>query len=290
MNPKDSAPHDSRDDLGDRMKMYERHWCYGRPDPDAPTSERLTPGLPICVRIDGRAFHTFAAGLKRPYDPRLAALMVSTTRRLVEETNARVGYTQSDEISLVLMQESDESTPYFGGRVQKIVSMLAAVATAHFNRELPTFIREKADRMPLFDARVWNVPDEDEASNVLLWRELDAYKNGVSSLARCYFSHNELHNKGRSDMLQMLADKVDHRAYNRHLLGGTFVVRRMVKRPFTATELESLPTKHAARTNPDLVVTRKDFITLESLPPLIRLANRVGVLFHGEEPILTDHK
>mgnify|MGYP000685677543 CR=1 FL=1 len=227
MNPNDSAPPDSRDELGDRMKMYEHHWCYGRPNPDAPPSERLTPGLPVCVRIDGRAFHTFAVGLTRPYDTRLAALMVSTTRRLVEETNARVGYTQSDEISLVLMQESDESTPYFGGRVQKTVSMLAAVASAYFNRELPNFLPEKAHLMPLFDARVWNVPDEVEASNVLLWRELDAYKNGVSSLARCHFSHTALHDKGRSDMLQMLADKgVDPKVYARHLLGGTFVVRR----------------------------------------------------------------
>jgi hypothetical protein len=132
MNPNDPISPDSRDELGDRMKMYEHQWCYGRPNPDAPPSERLTPGLPVCVRIDGRAFHTFAAGLTRPYDTRLAALMVSTTRRLVEETNARVGYTQSDEISLVLMQESDESTPYFGGRVQKTVSMLAAVASAHY--------------------------------------------------------------------------------------------------------------------------------------------------------------
>lgn len=291
MNPTDSAPPDSRDELGDRMKMYERLWCYGRPEPitlpGAPPSERLTPGLPVCVRVDGRAFHTFAAGLERPYDPRLAALMVSTTRRLVEETNARVGYTQSDEISLVLMQESDESTPYFGGRVQKMVSMLAAVATAHFNRELPKYIPEKAHLMPMFDARVWNVPDEDEAANTLLWRELDAYKNGVASLARCHFSHAALNNKGRADMLQMLADKgVDIKVYARHLLGGTFVVRRTVARPFTAVDLEALPAKHAARTNPDLMVTRKDFVTMESLPPLIRLANRVGVLFHGEDPVL----
>lgn len=291
MNPTDTDPPDSRDELGDRMKMYERLWCYGRPEPitlpGAPLSERLTPGLPVCVRIDGRAFHTFASGLARPYDPRLAVLMVSTMRRLVEETNARVGYTQSDEISLVLMQESDESIPYFGGRVQKTVSVLAALATAHFNRGLPSLLPEKAHLMPMFDARVWNVPDEVEASNVLLWRELDAYKNGVASLARCHFSHSALNNKGRADMLQMLADKgVDITAYDRHLLGGTFVVRRTKVRPYTVVELDALPSKHAARTNPDLMVTRKDFVAMDSLPPLIRLANRVGVLFHGEDPIL----
>jgi tRNA(His) 5'-end guanylyltransferase len=293
MDPITPAAPGSPDELGDRMKMYERLWCYGRPEPitlpGAPPSERLTEGLPICVRIDGRAFHTFTAGLPRPYDPRLAALMVSTTRRLVEETNARVGYTQSDEISLVLMQDSGESTPYFGGRVQKMVSMLAAVATSHFNRELPKYLPEKVDLLPLFDARVWNVPNEVEASNVLLWRELDAYKNGVASLARCHFSDTDLNNKGRGDMLQMLADKgVDITVYDRHLLGGTFVARRMMECRFKAPELEALPAKHSARTNPDLVVIRKKLVTLEALPPLIRLSNRVEVLFHGEDPVLAD--
>ena len=266
----------SRDELGDRMKSYEHQG-----------QTYLVRDTPICIRIDGRAFHTFARGLERPMDPRLAALMVSTTRRLMEETHAVVGFTQSDEISLVLMRESPDAIPYFGGRLQKMVSILAAVASVHFNRELPKYIPEKAHLTPTFDARVWNVPDEDEAANTILWRELDAYKNGVSALAWCFFSHSDLQNKGRSDMLQMLADRgIDPAKYAHHLFNGTFLFRRTKSRPYTTTEMDKLPVRHAARTDPNLMVTRQDIVTMDALPPLIRMANRVGVLFQGEVPLL----
>jgi tRNA(His) 5'-end guanylyltransferase len=271
-----------KDDLGDRMKMYERLWSLNGP------VDYLDSSLPICIRIDGRAFHTFAAGLERPYDPRLAGLMVGTLRCLVEETNARVGITQSDEISLVLLPE-EGATPYFGAKVQKLVSVLASLATAYFNKHLAAALPEKADRMPMFDARVWNVPDEDEAANVILWRELDAYKNGVASLARCHFSHKELKDKGRADMIAMLAEKgVAMDQYPRHLSGGTFIVRRKVSRPFSTEEIDKLPPKHDARTNPNLMVERTDYVELDKLPPLIHLANRVGVLFHQEAPVLRE--
>jgi len=282
-----------QDDLGDRMKMYERDWASG--PPDRPHSDPrvalgyLDPTLPICVRLDGRAFHTFSMGLPRPYDPRLAALMVDTTRCLVDETNARVGFTQSDEITMVLLRESEEATPYFGGRVQKLTSVLASIASVHFNRELPNYLPEKADRQPVFDARVWNVPSEDEAANVILWRELDAYKNGIAALALCHFSAKALHGLGRADMIQMLEDKgVDLSAYPRHLYNGTYVVRRKVIRAFTTTEMDKLPEKHDARTNPNLMVERGDLFYLPGLPPLIRVANRVDVLFHGADHVMVE--
>lgn len=284
-----------QDDLGDRMKMYERDWANGPPICPGTTDPRhalgyLDPMLPICVRLDGRAFHSFTMDLPRPYDPRLAALMVDTTRCLVDETNARVGFTQSDEISLILLRESDEATPYFGGRIQKLTSVLASIASVHFNRELPNHLPEKANRQPVFDARVWNVPSEDEAANMILWRELDAYRNGVLAVAQCHFSHKALHGMGRSDMIQMLEDKgVDLSTYPRHLYNGTYIVRRKVIRAFTTTELDKLPEKHAARTNPNLMVERSDLFELTNLPPLIRVANRVEVLFHGADPIPVDN-
>ena len=86
---------DTKDSFGDRMKMYE----------GIEASRILMPGLPICVRLDGRAFHTFTRGLNRPYDERLSRMMIETTKRLVEDTHALIGYTQSDEISLILVNE-----------------------------------------------------------------------------------------------------------------------------------------------------------------------------------------
>src|SRR4051794_23880386 len=151
------------------------------------TEVRVMPGLPVLARLDGRAFHTFTRGLPRPFDPRLTALMVATTKALVGEFDARVGYTQSDEISLLWQQPSPNSQLPFGGRVLKLTSVLAATATAYFGRLLPDHLPEKRDAVPVFDGRVWNVPTQDEAANYFLWREHDATKNSLSMAAQHHF-------------------------------------------------------------------------------------------------------
>jgi hypothetical protein len=80
--------------LGDRMKWYEKRY-----------SHVVMPMIPVMARIDGRSFSKFTAGLARPYDERMSRLMIDTTKFLVEQTNARCGYTQSDEITLVWLAE-----------------------------------------------------------------------------------------------------------------------------------------------------------------------------------------
>ena len=77
--------------LGDRMKSYE----------SLSTSRKAFKGQPLVVRLDGKSFHTFTKGLARPFDQRLSSLMVETTKALVDRFQAKVGYTQSDEITLV---------------------------------------------------------------------------------------------------------------------------------------------------------------------------------------------
>lgn len=261
--------------LGDRMKRYEA----------AEAGRRLMPLLPAIARLDGRAFHSFVRGLDRPFDRRLSDLMIDTTAFLVRETNAAVGYTQSDEISLAWVPEEYDSQIFFDGRVQKMTSMLAAMCSAHFNRRLPAFLpAEHAERLPVFDCRVWNVPTLEEAANVFLWRELDATKNSISMAARTYYEHGELHDKSGAEMQEMLFQKgVNWAEYPAFFKRGTYVRRRKVSRPFTAEERESLPEKHAARGNPALVVERTGCGPID-LPPLATIENRAGVLFRGEQP------
>jgi hypothetical protein len=145
----------SDDPLGDRMKEYEM----------AEAGRRALPGLPTLARLDGKAFHTFTKGLERPYDGRLHALMDATTRHLVKESGALVGYTQSDEISLLFYAATPRAEPFLGGRFQKLTSILAAMATAFFNRQLAQALPEKAERLPIFDCRAWVVPSLEEAAN-----------------------------------------------------------------------------------------------------------------------------
>lgn len=264
------------DTLGDHMKELER----------VEAGRVLT--YPICIRLDGRSFSTFTRGLRRPYDQRLSMMMIDLTKALVDETNATLGYTQSDEISLVLTTPSDPTTQgYFGLRTQKIVSMTAAFATSWFTRNLDARIPERAGRAPLFDSRAWSVPSLTEAAATILWRELDARKNAITMAASEHFSVAELHGKTGTEKIEMLrADGTDFHAYPGFFRRGTFITRVAVSKPFTVEEIESLPPKHQARTNPNLMVTRHVLKELE-VPSLARVSNRAAVLFEGAEPIET---
>ena len=265
------------DDLGDRMKVYEM----------AEAGRYLMPNLPILIRIDGKAFHTFTKGLRRPYDVGLTNLMIDTTKYLVEQTNAAIGYTQSDEISLCLLPASI-GEQYLGGRVQKLCSILASMASAYFNHHLSRYIPEKAEELVVFDGRAWNVPSLVEASNVFLWRELDATKNAISMAASAYFSHKSLQGKKGSEMQEMLftLQGINFNDYPTSFKRGTYARRVSRSSKYSMKEIKSLPLLHKARTNPELVVTR-NIVEVIELPRLSTISNRVDALFNGE-PALID--
>jgi tRNA(His) guanylyltransferase len=146
-------------DLADRMQLYE----------EIGAGQRLIPNLPVCIRIDERAFHSWTRGLRRLYDERLHTLFDETTQFLVEASDAVIGYTQSDEISLILYNGGKpDSQVFFGGRLSKLTSVLASMATAKFNAFVPSILPEKQDRLACFDCRVWNVPTEQETVNCLI--------------------------------------------------------------------------------------------------------------------------
>jgi tRNA(His) 5'-end guanylyltransferase len=265
------------DALGDRMKMYEM----------AEAGRRLLPLLPAVARIDGRSFSSFTRGLRRPYDERLSHLMVDTVKYLVQETNAVCGYAQSDEITLVWYSPTLATQIFFDGRIQKMVSVLAGMTSSYFlyrlavDRVLPP---EYAARLPHFDCRVWSLPTLEEAANCLLWREWDATKNSISMAAQEHYSDRELLGKNSSEKQEMLFQKgVNWNDFPDLFKRGTFVQRRKVLRKFTTEEMDKLPPKHAARTNPDLVVERSE-VAVIPMPPFTRVVNRVGVIFRGEEP------
>jgi tRNA(His) guanylyltransferase len=202
------------DDLGERMKLYERIEC----------DRILIPRLPIYARIDGRCFSNFTRNMKRPYDEAMTRGMIEATRYLVEETHAIIGYTQSDEISLAWYFPEPKSEPLFGGKLHKLTSILAALATAKFNHDMRAYIR---DAFPVFDCRVFNLPNLDEAANAFLWRELDATKNAVSMAASAYFSPKQLHGKSGKEKQEMLFQHhgINFNDYPAFFKRGTFVRR-----------------------------------------------------------------
>lgn len=263
------------DSLGDRMKMYE----------SAEAGRRLLPLVPVLARIDGRAFHSFTRGMQRPFDPGFSAAMIETTQFLVDETGACMGYTQSDEITLAWHSTDLKSQIWFDGRVCKMVSQLAALTTLKFNQILNGgSMQHYAQRSPTFDARIWSVPNRTEGANVFVWREWDATKNSVSMAAQEYYSHKELHGKHGGDMQELLFQKgVNWNDYPAFFKRGTYVQRRTVIKPFSAAELECLPPKHEARSNPSLTVERSEVAVLD-MPPITTIENREAVIFEGTKP------
>ncbi|MEZ4658167.1 MAG: tRNA(His) guanylyltransferase Thg1 family protein [Caldilineaceae bacterium] len=264
------------DQFGDRIKYYEQQ----------EVGRRLLPLLPACARIDGKGFSKFTEGLARPFDARLVELMCETTAYLVQEAQACIGYTQSDEISLVWYSDDYKSQIFFDRRIQKMVSVLASMTTAFFNANLPKYLPEKSGALALFDCRVWQVPTLEEAANTLLWREFDATKNSISMAARHYYPHAELHKKTGSEMQEMLWQKgVNWNDYPSFFKRGMFVQRRKVIRTFTADDIMKLPPKHEARTNPALTVERSEVQRVD-MPPFAKVINRVEVIFGGAVPVV----
>lgn len=181
----------SFDELGDMCKQYEKI-----------KTDTLIPNLPVMCRLDGRAFHTFTRGLNRPFDENLTTCMQETMLNVCEKFHADLGYCQSDEITLFW-----HSLNIFDGKVEKILSLLAAQATAKFNGLLPSLLPTKVDSLPVFDARLWQVPNDQQVFNTFLWRWMDAKKNSVSMYASSHFSVKELNGKKTRDRKEMLLSK-----------------------------------------------------------------------------------
>lgn len=258
------------DSLGDRMKDYERR----------ETSRAFLPMLPIYARIDGRCFSSFTRGMERPFDPAMVSAMVATTRRLIEETQARIGYTQSDEISLVWLADEPKSEMFFGGKAQKMASVLASLATAAFTRAvLDGPLAEYAARLPHFDARVFQLPTRTEAANAFLWREMDATKNAISMAARHYYSAKALHGKTGPEMQEMLFAKgVNFNDYPAFFKRGTFLRRVTGCRELTDDERERIPAEHRPNVGQKVI---RSWVSELDMPRFTSVANREAVIFDG---------
>ncbi len=261
------------DDFGDRMKMYEQ----------VEAGRRLMPLLPVVARLDGKSFHTWTADLTRPYDVRLINLMQELTQFLVDKTGARIGYTQSDEISLVFYSDSTDSQIFFDGKIQKINSVLASMASAYFNCHAVKAFSPVVKPLAFFDCRVWNVPNKHEAANAILWREQDASKNSVSMLARHYFSHKELHGKSGPEMQEMLFQKhsINWNVCPSFFKRGSFYSRRKILKELTGPELLKIPEEH--RPAPGEKVERT-IVQHIDMPKFSTVINRVEVIFDGKDP------
>lgn len=203
-----------KDSLGDRQKAYE-----------AVNDRILVPKMPFIIRVDGKAFHTYTRGFVKPFDNIMGTTMIEVTKKLCEEIpGAVLGYTQSDEITIVCKYtDRIVSQAWFNGRVRKIETIAASKATKWFNKifsekvhdyienfegtkeyknTLRLFYNKKIG-MAEFDARVFNIPEWDCINNVI-WRQQDATRNSVEAVGHANFSTKELHKVNCDGIKEML--------------------------------------------------------------------------------------
>lgn len=211
------------DELGKRMKEYYENI----------PKTKLVRRTPVAIRIDGKAFHTFTHGFEKPFDMVLVKSMQETMKYLCENIQGCVfGYTQSDEITLILQDYKELNTnAWFDYEVQKMCSITASMATMAFNKyfveSVVKFDEEnhlssmecfndqedektklhnrywKVARTAMFDARCFNIPKE-EVCNLIYWRQLDATRNSIQMVGQANFSHSELHSKSCNMIQDML--------------------------------------------------------------------------------------
>lgn len=224
-----------RDDLGNRMKEYESRNRYF-----------LQKRIPVVIRLDMRAGHTYTRGFGRPFDDIFIAAMQNTAKYLCENIqNVKLSYQQSDEITLVLVDYDKLNTEcFFEYRVDKLCSIVASMATMAFNKAIEDAtdlafnkefyelglgstpsedeedvyndelegLEEKYDKYyskvgkAMFDARCCNLPKE-EVTNNLYWRQLDATRNSIQMVGQANFSHKELHGKSCDQIQDMLMEQ-----------------------------------------------------------------------------------
>ena len=233
-----------------RMKKYEYV-----------TRTYLVRRTPVIIRLDGKAFHTFTRGFKKPFDEVLVNAMQKTMKYLCENIQGCVlGYTQSDEITLVLVDYKKlDSAAWFDYNIQKCVSVAASMATLAFNRAFAEeFDKWGSENFPdwdmggtnapvdkellklcqtygnaqtkgaMFDARVFNIPKE-EVCNCVLWRQNDATRNSIEMVGQAHFSQSQLHKKTCNqiqDML-MLEKGINWNNVPTHLKRGSCCVRNV---------------------------------------------------------------
>ena len=235
------------DELGLRIKGYY----------EKIPQTKLMRRCPVILRLDGKAFHSFTRGFKRPFDNILVESMQETMKYLCENVQGCIlGYTQSDEITLVLIDyQKLNSAAWFDYRTDKMCSIAASMATMAFNKAFAKNVKkydiewkcsltpqcveiQKAhydyidilnkavEKGAMFDCRCFNIPKE-EVTNAIYWRQLDATRNRIQMVGQANFSHTELHKKNQNDIqdMLMLQKGINWNNFPTHLKRGSCCIK-----------------------------------------------------------------
>lgn len=155
--------------LRDRIESYRDSSDY-----------KLLNRLPVVICINGRSFGKSTELLDKPYCPKFAECILSTTLRLCNEVEgALFAYQHNDEIVIVARNDqSPETTPWYDNRIQKISSITASIATLHFNNCANTVNLDLVGE-PMFTSQVFAVPNMAEAINTLVYKQQQNFHTSI---------------------------------------------------------------------------------------------------------------
>lgn len=183
------------------------------------SATKLDGTKPILLMLDGRSFSNFTKRFANPFDDVFIKLMNDTAISLCREIGrAKFAYVQSDEISIYIEPSDPEvSTPWFDGRIQKICSVAASIASSVFTRlylnhvyenDLVNFKNIFNSKLAIsFDCKAWNVPDLESVADWFIYRNKDCVRNSKQQFSQSFFKHKDLMGKNCEEQIKMVLDK-----------------------------------------------------------------------------------
>lgn len=235
--------------LKDRMNYYRSLTDY-----------RIMPNCYTLVMLDGRSFSKLIKNIyNRPFDDDFIRIMNMTAEYLCKNIQgALFAYVQSDEISILLSNESDT---FFGGRLNKMLPVIASMASGKFNQlktidALKNMISDsdiesitedgiiKAindAKLVEFDCKVWNVSTFNDVFSWFLYRQNDCIRNSKQQSAQTYLPHSMLLNKSTDEQIELLKKKngIDWKTrYNDGEKYGRFIYKEIKSREIYVESLD----------------------------------------------------
>lgn len=238
--------------------------------------------IPVIIRIDGRAFHSYCKNLGRPFDKLFVDDMDNTAIYLCQNIQgAKCAYVQSDEISILLTDyDTLDTQAFFDYDIQKVTSISASLATGKFNqlrlsRKLVSrliqvdglqqvILQDTLENLNIanFDSRCFNIPKE-EVTNYFLARQRDAVRNSIQSVAQFYYSHNELLNKNTDELQEMIFKKgINWNDHRTRVKRGGFIVKNTYYNDYLVTGDDNKDGEYIA--NSDSIITRSKWEVVET--------------------------
>ena len=250
--------------LSVRMKKYEKQ-----------SRVYLEEKTPVIIRIDGKGFSKYTRGFKKPFDKILIETMFETTKFLCANIqNCQVAYTQSDEITLLLVDYINEKTDaWFNNNLQKLCSVSSSMATLAFNKSFIQIVEKYHQEqfisdveyefyktkyhLAMFDSRAFTLPKE-EVVNCFIWRQEDCIRNSIQMLGRANFSHKKLDGLNTLEIKNLLKDElnIDWEELLVHSKRGAIVY----KCEFFNTETNTIRKKWTVLDDTPIFSKQKEFI------------------------------